>query len=237
MRERVPRHASNEELGTKGAIWASRKGSPFLLGYALLTVFLFGLSLEAAAQTAGTFAPTGNMTTPRTLHMATLLDDGKVLIAGGLGLGLRTLASAELYDPSTGMFTATGQMTTPRTAYTGTFTLLPDSKVLATGGRADDGHALANAELYDPDTGTFRATGSMTTPRAGHTATLLNNGKVLIAGGWDGVSGSLASAELYDPSTGTFNVTGDMSSASADTATLLFDGRVLITRSDPVAHA
>jgi hypothetical protein len=96
--------------------------------------------------------------------------------------------------------------------YTGTLTLLPDGTVLATGGRAGDGHALANAEIYDPDTGTFRATGRMATPRSGNTATLLNDGRVLIAGGWDGVGGYLASAELYDPSTGTFNVTGDMSS-------------------------
>src|SRR5262245_38327362 len=187
----------------------------------LTTVLLFGTTLEAAAQTPGAFAPTGNMTIPRTEHMATLLRDGRVLIAGGLGIGERILASAELYDPSTGTFTPTGQMITPRTAYTGTFTLLPDGKVLTTGGRAGYGPALAGAaELYDPDTGTFFATGNMNTPRFGHTATLLNIGKVLIAGGLDGFSRSyLSSAELYDPLTGTFSVTGDMSSGWADTAT------------------
>jgi Kelch motif len=201
--------------------------------YLLTTVLLFGTTLEAAAQTPGAFAPTGNMTIPRTMAMATLLRDGRVLIAGGLGIGERTLASAELYDPSNGTFTPTGRMITPRTVYTGTLTLLPDGKVLITGGRSGYGPALVSAELYNPDTGTFFATGNMNTPRFLHTATLLNNGKVLIAGGSDGVSTFLTSAELYDPLTGTFTVTGDMSSPSAGTATLLPDGKILITRSAP----
>ena len=215
-----------------------RVSTPFL-AYTILTVFLFGCTLEAAAQTGGTFKPGGNMTTPRFLHTSTLLADGRVLIAGGQRVEagtfpnfFKTLASAELYDPSTGTFTPTGDMSTPRTAYSSTFTLLPDGKVLVTGGQGIDGYTVATAELYNPDTGQFTLTGNMTMVRSGHTATLLNNGKVLIAGGAIGPN-PLTSAELYDPSTGAFTTTGSMSNPWADTATLLPNGQVLITRGNP----
>jgi hypothetical protein len=82
--------------------------STSLLGYSLLIAFLFGHSLQAAAQTAGTFTSAGSMTTARFLHTSTLLADGRVLIAGGERVEagtfptfFKTLASAELY---TGIF-------------------------------------------------------------------------------------------------------------------------------------
>lgn len=182
--------------------------------------FLFGtigLAALALAQSPGTFTPTGNLTRARDFHTATLLTNGKVLIAGGTGCCAAT-ASAELYDPSTGNFSATGDMTAPR--YMHTATRLADGKVLIAGG------GLNSAELYDPSTGTFRATGGMAWVRGLSTATLLNNGHVLIAGG-----SSTSSAELYDPSTGTFSPTGAMTEPGADTATLLPNGQVLVTRS------
>ncbi|MEW6681847.1 MAG: Ig-like domain-containing protein [Nitrospirota bacterium] len=175
--------------------------------------------------TAGTWQPTGSMGTVRTTHTATLLPNGKVLIAGGAG----PLASAELYDPATGIFTPTGSMGTGRYAHKAT--LLPNGKVLITGGRLDNsaGSELASAELYDPATGLFTATGSMGSIRSDHTATLLPNGKVLITGGSYYIYFH-ATAEVYDPATGVFTPTGSMVATRAHhTATLLPNGTVLIT--------
>ena len=174
---------------------------------------------------------TGNMTTARHEHTATLLPIGKVLIAGGetrrpvgeMGI-VDVTASTELYDPATGTFTATGEMTTAR--YQHSATLLPSGKVLITGGLGNwPPVETASAELYDPASGTFSATGSMTVARQLYTATLLGNGKVLIAGGVN----VGASAELYDPAAGTFAATGNMTNGMAGhTATLLPSGKVLL---------
>jgi hypothetical protein len=149
------------------------------------------------------------MTTTRFFHTATLLADGRVLVAGGYDSHYAPLASADLYDPKTGTFSPTGSMAGARGLHTAT--LLSDGRVLIAGGgpwgsMLLTASYLASAELYDPKTGTFSPTGSLATARAWHTATLLADGRVVIAGGAG--SAFLASAELYDPKTGTFSPTG-----------------------------
>ena len=206
-------------------------------------------SSSAQASTAPSASPlepvqaswtaSGDMVEARTNHTATQLLDGRVLVAGGVGVqqseGLANiLASAELYDPNTGAWTATGAMSQLRGLQTAT--LLPDGKVLVVGGSACadfDGCPLTSAELYDPASGTWIATGSMVEARLGdHTATLLNNGKVLVAGGTGGAFESMRSAELYDPATGSWSSAGQMvEPRSNHTATLLLDGKVLVAGS------
>ncbi len=202
------------------------------------TVLLGGARFGVYDPATGTVTPTGNMITSRYYGFTTtLLKNGMVLVTGGVTTPpVHHLASAELYDPATGTFTVTGNMTTAR--FGSTATLLKDGKVLIAGGLIDhdgdfyDPDALSSAELFDPITGTFTATGSMISVRSDLTATLLNNGKVLIAGGSSGLDGDfipLASAEVYDPATGTFTSTGSMNNVRADhSATLLNNGKVLV---------
>lgn len=179
---------------------------------------------QRKSNTAGSVSRIRSMTTGRAAHTATLLPDGKVLVAGGFSGGTN-LTSTELFDPTTQTFTNAPNMRAARTGHTAT--LLTNGKVLIAGGY--NGSYLATAELYDPRTKSFTPTSSMNAPRSGHVATLLPHGKVLVAGGV-GVGWSfLASAELYDPATNTFTTTGEMNAArESHTATLLADGKVLI---------
>jgi hypothetical protein len=139
------------------------------------------------------------------------------------------LSSAELYDPVARTFTPTGSMTAPRTGQT--ITMLHDGRVLLTGGDKNAGFRsqLATAEIYDPSSGAFTATGSMSTPREGHTATMLRDGRVLVAGGSPNGIQTTDSAEIYDPGSGTFSLTGRLHQPRvAHVAALLGTGEVLI---------
>ncbi|HKR27736.1 MAG TPA: kelch repeat-containing protein, partial [Acidobacteriaceae bacterium] len=146
---------------------------------------------------SGAFALVGNMTTARAEHTATLLGNGKVLIAGGSGQGFAPLGSAELYDPSTRTFSSTGGMVTPR--YYHSATLLADGRVLIAGGTRDvnAGYSVLTAEVYDPSTGTFASTGNLNLVGGsvfaftGPVTALLPDGRVFVAGA--------NNPEIYDP--------------------------------------
>ena len=177
----------------------------------------------------GTWSLTGSLNTDRVGFTATLLQNGKVLIAGGWEDDV-TLNSAELYDPETGTSNVTGNLLTAR--YSATATLLENGNVLVEGG-SNDGDlsaTLNSAELYDTATGTWSSAGYLNASRIFHTATLLPSGKVLVAGGYNWPPVSLASAELYDPATGVWSLTGNLNVGREDhTATLLSSGKVLVS--------
>jgi len=183
------------------------------------------VTISAPALTAWTAQPAMNQ--PRYAHTATLLPDGKVLIAGGAGttVDAPSTATAEIFNPANGTFTPTGSMTTIRAFHTAV--LLPNGKVLISGGGINGFNpgTKKSQELYDPATGTFTATGDMVSARSSHASVLLANGKVLHVGS------AGTSAELYDPATGQCALTGVMSQSrwrEWTNAVLLTSGKVLV---------
>ncbi len=234
-------HAGPGGFVYTGSMSSARNGhtaTPLNNGMVLITGGdnAFSPRAELYNPSTGTFAFTGTPSGRSFGHTATLLTNGMVLITGGYSSRTGTvLSSAELYNPSTGTFTFTGNLNTARENHTAT--LLDNGMVLIAGGFAPascprgvgcSASYFSSAELYNPSTGTFSATGSMNTARNNHRAIRLNNGMVLIVGG-GGPSGLLSSAELYNSSTGTFSATGSMNTPRTQhTATLLNDGTVLI---------
>ncbi|WP_051237229.1 kelch repeat-containing protein [Ottowia thiooxydans] len=190
-----------------------------------MAVMLMACTLWAAQAQAQTWHAASNLTTPRHSHTATLLPNGKVLIAGGLGSS-GALTSLQVYDPASNSWSAEGELTTARTYHTAT--LLPNGRVLLAGGQDAHGNALASAQMYDPASDSWSATPSLTA-RYSHTATLLPSGKVLVAGGQGANGNALVSAQMYDPASDSWSTTSSLTARYAHTATLLPNGKVLIT--------
>jgi len=184
-------------------------------------------SVLANISSAGSVRPASPMLQPRSGHTATLLQDGKVLITGGMRRNQDFYTSAELFDPAAGKFQATGAMSVARVGHAAV--LLRSGKVLVVGGWVGHG-GTDSAELYDPATGCFTALSRMNAKRGRPSATLLASGDVLIAGGADhDTPGGVASAEIFRAATSKFEPLGPMHTARiSQTATLLNDGRVLI---------
>jgi N-acetylneuraminic acid mutarotase len=163
-------------------------------------------------------------------HTTTLLNDGRVLVAGGADAAGTPLSSAELYDPASNRWTSVPSMTVARSDHGAA--LLDNGLVLVTGGSTVTTF-LKTAELYDPVANAWRSAGAMAFPRSSHTETRLPDGRVLVTGGYtsntDPYQAYANSAELYDPVTNTWGSTGSMQTRRiGHIAALLRDGRVLI---------
>ena len=182
----------------------------------------------------GRWRSAGRLTTGRANHVAIRLLNGKVLVAGGYSIELSArLASAEVYDPATDTWSATGSMSEPRNIAEAA--LLADGRVLVAGGSGagTNLNALSTAEIYDPATGRWSPTMSLSVPRAGHAIMTLASGKVLVVGGGSGTFSAPtlhASAEVFDPAAGVWTATAGVSLARGyHRAVALPSGRVLLT--------
>jgi len=174
----------------------------------------------------------GSMASARLDHTATLLPSGKVLVAGGLvgPVPSGSLASAEVYDPTTNSWSGAAPMIGSRARQTAT--LLPGGRVLVVGGISlgpREGGLIpsqpTDAEIYDPKANRWSATAPMGFYRLDQTASLLTDGRVLIAGGQDG----LTSTEVYDATQRRWVNAASMGMGRwGHTATLLPNGNLLV---------
>ena len=176
---------------------------------------------------SGRWAQVGDLVVARRGHTATRLADGRVLIVGGVTCcdanGEILTGAAEIRDPFLGGFRPTGSLATARAFHAAT--LLPDGRVLVTGGIVAGSSATSSAEIFDPATGQFSPGGAMQVGRYLHSAILLTDGRVLVLGG----ERATAASDLFDPTEGRWTPGPTLEPAwAASTATLLANGKVLV---------
>jgi hypothetical protein len=208
----------------------------------------YGNTAELYNPATGSWTLTASPAQFHEFGSVTLLPGGQVLLAGGSSNSTFNgtpvpIAPAEFYDPKTGKWNTTGSLVTPRQSHAAV--LLPNGQVLVAGGLAWDSslfglYSIASAELYNPVTGTWQATGSMHASRDHFAAEVLGDGTVLVAGGiqssYNGTNNTytyLATAEIYNPSTGEWTMTADMPTSpriGPSQSAPLTNGDVLVPR-------
>ena len=198
-------------------------------------------STEVYDPAVGRWAPGPEMTVPRFEHTATRLDDGRVLITGGLGPaagggGAAPLAATELYDAAAATFVRAAPMDEARTNHAAAE--LADHRIVVVGGVGETlaDKALRTAEIFDPIDGSWRRAAPLARARSAATATAMAGGGVLVAGGEvvdGGTRRSLADAELLDPAGTKWISAGRMTCPRSEQAAVrLADGRVLVVAGD-----
>lgn len=197
-------------------------------------------SAEIYDPATDSWSETSPMSVPRFEHSASLLPDGKVLIAGGQGPAdggrFTALSTSELYDPAVGGFVGATPLGEGRANHAAV--VLANGSVLVAGGvggtNADI--SLASVERYDPRSGSWNRMESMSQPRTGATAVLLDDGRVMVAGGESAQRGqrrSLQTAEVYDPDGDEWRSGNEMACPRSEhAAVVLDDGTVLVIAGD-----
>ena len=231
---------------TASAIWATQTtgiasvsngaASGLALGSSGVTATIASVSASAEVDvTTDTWTAAPQMPTERVAgHTATLLANGKLLVAGGVKSAGTGTAAVDLFDPVATTWTPVAPMNVMRSSHTAT--LLADGRVLVTGGSTVSAAAAkgyvnnTSAEIYDPVANTWTAAPPMSVARSHHTATRLPDGKVLVVGGENVLYLVEPTAEVYDPAANTWTATraAPLSPRSQHTATLLPSGLVLI---------
>lgn len=170
------------------------------------------------------------MTMPRAGHSATLLPDGRVLIAGGY-TAVAGYTFAEIFDPATERFTALPDALPLRANHAALAT--PDGRVLLLGGETavagvEDPVPLATALRFDPASNRFATLPELLAPRALAAGVMLPGGHALLFGGQRTAGVAAATAELYDPATGGRAIAALDRPRQGHTATRLPSGRIAI---------
>ncbi len=191
------------------------------------------LALERLNGT-GSWAAGPSIYPARDFSLATRLDDGRILVAGGMNKADASiiLSTTTIYDPVTSTWTIAAPMGTTRHNFA--LLKLNDGRVLAVGGHSAGLVYNASAEIYDPATDTWTPTGSFSLARAAADGVVLPDGRVLIAGGFDGTT--RANVDLYDPTTGSWTARAPLPTPRANVAlSVLNDGRVIAVGGLPAA--